>query len=283
MPLAEHLRELRRRILWCALAFCIAAVVAWVFYDQIFEILRHPADVAVENARAAGKDVQVSIVGGVGSAFGLQFKISAYGALVLSSPVWLYHLWRFITPGLRMSEKKWAVIFLGTAIPLFLVGMTFSYLVMAKGVSVLFGFTPEEITNVVRLDNYLTFVIQVSFFFGLGFVLPVFIVMLNAIGVVSSRKLWGWWRQIIFGVVLFAAVATPTGDPVNLSLLAGPIMLLVFTSLGIASLNDRRKRKRREAGEDYEAWDDEEASPLDTTPSDIADDGWEPADYSETP
>ena len=104
-----------------------------------------------------------------------------------------------------------------------------------------------------------------------------------SLGVVSSRRLWGWWRQIIFGVVLFAAIATPTGDPVNLSLLAGPIMLLVFTSLCIASLNDRRKRKRRGAGEDYEAWDDEEASPLDTTPSDITDDGWEPADYSETP
>jgi sec-independent protein translocase protein TatC len=181
--------------------------------------------------------------------------------VICACPVWLYQLWRFVTPGLRRNERRYAVSFVAAATPLFLLGVTFAYYVLPKGVGVLAGFTPKGTSNIIKLDQYVTFVLQISLFFGLGFVLPVLVVALNAIGVLPSRRLWGWWRQIVFGVFVFAAIATPTGDPINLSLLAFPILGLVFTAMGIASFNDRRRR-RRGPGTNTDQWDDEEASPM---------------------
>ena len=156
--------------------------------------------------------------------------------------------------------------FVAASTPLFLVGVSFAYYVLPKGFGVLAGFTPKGTTNIIKLDQYITFVIQISLFFGLGFVLPVLVVALNAIGILPARRLWGWWRQIVFGVFLFAAIATPTGDPVNLSLLAFPILGLVFVAMGIASFNDRRRGRRGPQGS-TDQWDDEEASPM-PTPTD---------------
>jgi len=261
MTLAEHLGELRTRLFVSMAAVVVFAVLAYAFYDRILTFLERPAIKAIQSARAQGHDVQLSIIGGVATAFTLQIKISCIIGIILAAPVWLFELWRFVTPGLRRNERRHALAFVGSATPLFLAGVAFAYYVLPKGVGVLAGFTPKDTTNIIKLDQYISFVIQISLFFGLGFVLPVFVVALNAVGILPSRRLWGWWRQILFGVFLFAAIATPTGDPVNLSLLAFPILGLVFGAMGIASLNDRRRR-RRETTEGYAQWDDDETSPL---------------------
>lgn len=267
MTLTEHLRELRRRMIISAAAIVLGMVVGWVFYNQIFSFLRHPADVAVKQLQDEGQKVSISVIGGVASAFGLQLKISAYVGIVLASPVWLYQLWRFVTPGLRRNERKWAFGFLAAAVPLFLLGILFAYWALPKGLGVLLGFTPDKTDNIVPLDDYLTFVLRMCLFFGLGFLLPVVLVLLNAAGVLPARVMWGRWREVVFGTWVFAAVATPTGDIFNLSLLAVPIMTLIFVAMGIASLNDRRRRRGRT---DYDEWDDDQVSPLDTTPSDLS-------------
>jgi sec-independent protein translocase protein TatC len=261
MTLVEHLRELRNRLLISMVAVLVFAIVAYSFYDRLLSFLEHPAIQAIKQEKAKGHLVQLSIIGGVASAFTLQIKIACIVGLVAACPVWLYQLWRFVTPGLRRHERRYAMAFVGAATPLFLTGVAFAYYVLPKGVGVLAGFTPKNTTNIIRLDQYISFVIQISLFFGLGFVLPVLVVALNAAGLLSSRRLWSWWRQIVFGVFVFAAVATPTGDPVNLSLLAFPILGLVFTAMGIASLNDRRKRRRGGEG-GYDQWDDDQTSPL---------------------
>jgi sec-independent protein translocase protein TatC len=260
MTLTEHLRELRNRLFISFAAVAVFALLGWFFYDPILTFLMEPANKAITTEQAKGHDVQLSIIGGVASAFTLQIKIAGIIGVICACPVWLYQLWRFVTPGLRRNERRYALSFVAAATPLFLIGVSFAYYVLPKGFGVLAGFTPKGTTNIIKLDQYITFVIQISLFFGLGFVLPVLVVALNAIGVLSSQRLWGWWRQIIFGVFLFAAVATPTGDPVNLSLLAFPILGLVFIAMGIASFNDRRKGRRGPQGTD--AWDDEEASPM---------------------
>jgi sec-independent protein translocase protein TatC len=261
MTLVEHLRELRNRLLISMAAVVFFAIVAYAFHVRITNFLEHPALVALKKQQAKGNDVQLSIVGGVAGAFNLQLKIACIVGIICACPVWLYQIWRFVTPGLRRNERRYAVMFVGAAAPLFLVGVVFAYKVLPEGVGVLAGFTPKDTTNIIKLDQYISFVIQISLFFGLGFVLPVLVVALNAVGILSSRRLRSWWRQIIFGVFVFAAFATPTGDPFNLSLLAFPILALVFTAIGIATLNDRRKR-RRNAESGYDQWDDDETSPM---------------------
>jgi sec-independent protein translocase protein TatC len=261
MTLVEHLRELRNRLLISMAAVVVFAIIAYAFHARITDFLEHPAQVALRKQRAQGHDVQLSIVGGVAGAFNLQLKIACIVGIICACPVWLYQIWRFVTPGLRRNERRYALMFVGSAAPLFLFGVGFAYKVLPEGVGVLAGFTPKDTTNIIKLDQYISFVIQISLFFGLGFVLPVLVVALNAVGIISSRRLRSWWRQIIFGVFVFAAFATPTGDPFNLSLLAFPILALVFGAIGIATLNDRRKRRRNvESG--YDQWDDDETSPM---------------------
>jgi sec-independent protein translocase protein TatC len=261
MTLVEHLRELRNRLLISIAAVAVFAMLAWFFYAPIINFLQAPALKAIEQEQAKGHHVEIAIVGGVAGAFALQVKVACIVGVILACPVWLYQLWGFVTPGLRRNERRYAVGFVAAAAPLFLLGMSFAYYVLPKGIGVLAGFTPKDTTNIIRLDQYITFVIQISLFFGLGFILPVLVVALNALGILPSRRLWGWWRQIVFGVFLFAAIATPTGDPINLSLLAFPILGLVFASMGIASFNDRRRR-RRHPQDSTDQWDDEEASPM---------------------
>jgi sec-independent protein translocase protein TatC len=119
----------------------------------------------------------------------------------------------------------------------------------------------------VSVDRYLSFVLRMVLIFGVGFLVPLVLVLLNFAGVLSGRRLLSWWRWIIVSVLVFAAVATPTGDPINLMLLAGPILVLVMIAVGIALLNDRRRARRRGTAEpDYDSLDDDEASPLDETP-----------------
>jgi sec-independent protein translocase protein TatC len=272
MTLVEHLRELRSRLVISIATVLIFAIIAYAFHQRVTSFLEHPAQVALKRQQAKGHNVQLAIVGGVTGAFNLQIKIALIMGIIAACPVWLYQIWRFVTPGLRRNERRYGLMFVGAATPLFLAGVTFAYLFLPRGIDVLAGFTPKNTTNIIKLDQYISFVIQISLFVGVGFVLPVIVVALNAVGIVSSRRLWGWWRQVVFLVFLFAAIATPSGNPVNLALLAFPILVLVFTAMGIASLNDRRKR-RRSAETGYDQWDDDETSPMpEATPE---------ADYSD--
>lgn len=270
MPLTEHLRELRSRIVKSAIALVLGMIVGWVFYPQLFAWLSAPFNAVVEQARADGRDVTLALTG-VADPFILQVQIAAVAGLILSAPVWLYQLWRFVTPGLHKNERRWALGFVAVAVPLFLAGVGLAYWVLPLGLDILFGFTPENVENIVSVDRYLSFFLRTILVFGVGFLTPLLIVLLNFAGVLSGKRLVSWWRWIIFTVFVFAAVATPTGDPINLILLAGPILLLVVIAVGIALLNDRRRARRGGGEPDYSSFDDDEASPLDLSDPDSRD------------
>lgn len=279
MPLTEHLRELRSRLVKAGLAIGIGMVIGWIYYEQLFAWLSAPFTGAVDQAREEGREVTLALTG-VADPFVLQMQVAAMAGVVLAAPVWLYQLWRFVTPGLHRHERRWAFAFVLVATPLFLAGVALAYAVLPLGLQVLLGFTPDNVQNIVSVDRYLSFFLRTVLVFGVGFLVPLMLVLLNFAGVVSGRTLLGWWRWIILTVMLFAAVATPTGDPINLLLLAGPILLLVAVAVGIALLNDRRRARRRaRSGEDFTAYDDDEASPLDTEPSPID----EPSPLDEQP
>lgn len=243
MPLAEHLRELRSRLVRSALAITLGAIIGWIAYPSIFAWLSAPFADVVASAKEDGQDVTLALTG-VADPFVLQLQVSLISGVVLAAPVWLYQLWRFVTPGLHRHERRWAIGFAALATPLFIAGVLVAYAVLPIGLQLLLGFTPAGVENIVSVDRYLGFFLRTVLVFGVGFLTPLLLLLLNFAGVLSGARLLSWWRWIIFTVFIFAAVATPTGDPVNMALLGGPILILVSIAIGVALLNDRRRARR---------------------------------------
>lgn len=181
MTLTDHLRELRSRLLKSGVALGVGMVLGWIYYEPIFALLSHPINQVIADAQAKGQTVQV-IVLGVGEAFTLKLKISAVAGLIISSPVWLYQLWRFVTPGLHKNERRSAYVFVAVSLPLFMCGVVLAYIFLPKGLSLLFGFTPENVGNFVEVSKYLSFFLRTIFVFGIGFLTPVILVGLNLVG-----------------------------------------------------------------------------------------------------
>jgi sec-independent protein translocase protein TatC len=260
MTLAEHLRELRNRIFISLIAITIGFVIGWYLYGDILELLRKPFDTTVTRlAKEQGLDAE-TVITSVAGPFLLQTKVSLVAGIAIASPVWLYELWAFILPGLHRNERKWTYVFVSVAGPLFLAGILLGYYVLPKGFEVLLGFTPEKITNLITLDEYLSFVLRVLLVFGVSFEIPLFVVLLNLAGVVRARHLARWRSWIIFAVFVFAAVATPSTDPITMILLAVPMTVLFLISEVICRFLDRRRYRHGEP--DYAELDDDEASPI---------------------
>ncbi len=259
MSLIEHLRELRNRLFKASLAIVIGTVVAWSFYPQIFEVLSQPVNEIVEKAQENGRDVRL-VLGGVADAFVLQIKVSVVTSMLLTSPIWLYQLWRFITPGLYRKEKLRAYLFVSVAVPLFVSGAVLAYIFLPIGLNILFGFTPLGVGNYVPVDRYLSFFLRMVLVFGISFLAPLFIVMLNIFDVLEAKAITSRWRVVVLSVFAFAAVATPTGDPVNMTLLAAPVLLLISIATFIAWLNDKRRARKRK-DDPVLGLSDDEASP----------------------
>jgi len=244
MSLIEHLRELRSRLFKASVAIVIGTVAAWGFYPQIFDLLSQPVNVIVDQAQANGRDVRL-VLGGVADAFVLQIKVSVVTSMLVTSPIWIYQLWRFITPGLYRKEKLRAYLFASVATPLFISGAVLAYIFLPIGLQLLFGFTPLGVGNYVPVDRYLSFFLRMVLVFGISFLTPLFIVMLNIFDMLEAKAITSRWRLVVLITFAFSAIATPTGDPVNMTLLAAPVLLLISAATFIAWLNDKRRARSR--------------------------------------
>ncbi|MEE1764107.1 MULTISPECIES: twin-arginine translocase subunit TatC [unclassified Streptomyces] len=272
MPLAEHLRELRNRLVKSLLAIVVTTVVAVMFYKDIIQFFTDPILQAVgcqysfaELAKDSSQTSCARIVqNGLLSPFTLALTVSLSSGVVLAAPVWLYQLWAFVAPGLHRNEKKYSLGFVAAGFPLFLMGSYFAYWSLPKMASVMLQFSIIGSDNQLPLDDLLNLIMRMIVVFGLSFELPLLLVMLNFGGVLSGKKMFGWWRGMILGITLFAAIATPSTDPISMMALAGPIWILYFCACAIGLVNDRR-RARVEAMKP----DDDEASELDLSPEDI--------------
>jgi len=244
MTLREHILELRNRLLKSVLAIVVCTIAAWFVYYQALNILQHPFDVAVRPfAENRGLKPQLTFQG-VGDPLTFRIKVSAMIGLVLSGPVWLYQLWAFIAPGLHRNERKWAYVFSGIATPLFAGGIAVAYWTLPKGIEILLGFTPQTVQNLVELSKYLDFVIRTMLVFGIAFLIPLVVVLLNMVGVVPAAALAKFRPYITLVIFVFAAVATPSGDPFTMCLLAIPMCLLFFVAEVLSRINDRRRARR---------------------------------------
>lgn len=263
MSLIDHIRELRTRLLRSVLAIGVTTTLAWFFYDPLIRVLTDPVCIHGQS-RGCG----TLVITGVINPLATQLKVSLAAGLVLATPIWLYQLWAFIAPGLHRRERRWTVAFVGVGAPLFLGGGLICYWILPKAINVLLGFTPGGVNNLVPLDEYLVFVIRMILLFGVSFELPLVLVLLNVAGVLSAARMASWWRWMIVGIFVFAAIATPTGDPLTMTILAGPMCLLYAAALGVCTLNDRRRGRTSDPDADLSP---DEAAPLDTRPSRIDD------------
>ncbi|MFE2138775.1 twin-arginine translocase subunit TatC, partial [Streptomyces sp. NPDC059466] len=220
MPLAEHLRELRNRLAKAVLAIVVVTVVAAFYYKNIIEFFTNPILDAVgcqstlsELAQQRSGTCARIVLNGLLTPFTLALKVSLMAGVIFASPIWLYQLWAFIVPGLHRHEKKYALAFVGTGVPLFLGGAFFAYKTLPTMATVLLGFSPADLDNQLPLDDLLDLIVRMVLVFGLSFELPLLLVMLNLTGVLTGRRMLGWWRGMIMGITVFAAVGTPSTPP----------------------------------------------------------------------
>jgi sec-independent protein translocase protein TatC len=245
MPLKEHIRELRNRLIVCAAAVLLAAIGGWFLYDPVMAAIQRPM---FEISAQQGRQAEINF-GSVGSPFDLKIQISLFLGILLSSPVWIYQLWAFITPGLKAKERRYTLGFMLAAVPLFLLGIYFGWLVLPEVVKVLTMFTPAGGSNIILATDYLTFVMRMLLALGAAFLTPVVLVGINFAGLVSGRQVVRHWRIIVFVVCVVAAMAAPGPDAMSMFLLAGPLLFLFFVAVGVCLVNDKRRARRRAAQE----------------------------------
>ena len=271
MPLVGHLRELRRRLVKGVLAILVGTICAWFFYDQLLEFLIKPyrtgiADLLTER----GLDARI-VISGVGGAFSFQLKISLLTGILATSPLWVWQIWAFVLPALHKHERRWSLLLTATGVPLFLGGVALGYVVMPKAIAVLIGFIPNGFESFLTAADYLNFMLRTLLVFGVAAEIPLVVVMLNRLGLVSFKQLSAARPWTIVGIFVFAAVATPSTDPLTMLFLASPMTVLYFVAENIARFTDRRRKKV--AGTDLD--DDEvssisgDADPDDTKLSDL--------------
>ena len=242
MPLAEHLRELRRRIGRSALAILLLTSVGWVYYDRIIKFLAAP----ICDLRRAKTSCGTLYINGVLGPLNLQLKVALTVGVVLAAPIWLYQLWAYLAPGLHRREKRWAIIFTATATPLFAAGSYLSYLILPQAIKILLGFTPGALNNLIKFDDYLDFVLRMILVFGLSFELPLILIALSLANLLTVKRMLAWWRGAVFSIFLFTAIFTPTGDPLTMTLLAAPLIVLYFVAIFVSWIIERRRQKRVE-------------------------------------
>lgn len=247
MTLTEHLAELRTRIIRASLAVVLGAVLIIAFYDQVLGFLvqpyedlcqRKPEDFCVS-------DAQFDLLNAFGptEGFGARIRIGMYGGIILALPVILWQIWRFVVPALEAKEKRYAIPFVLSSVVLFCLGGTLAYYTVGRALEFLISWSGDEVNQVFAIDKYISLVGLMIFAFGVGFLLPVLLVFLQLVNVVSPRLLLGSWRYAIVGIFGLAAVITPSGDPVTLMLLAGPMIALYFIAVMIGFFVMFRRRR----------------------------------------
>ncbi|GAA1212476.1 twin-arginine translocase subunit TatC [Microbacterium maritypicum] len=244
MSLGAHLVELRKRLMFAALALVVGMVIAFLVADPIINFITEPVRIIAEKR---GDDFSALNFGTITSAFDMRMRIAFSIGIFLSAPVWLWQIWAFIMPGLTRKEVRYTIGFVVAAVPLFFAGCYLGVMIMPHIIELMWSFTPAGATNLYSAQEYYDFIFKLMIVIGISFVLPVFLVALNLAGVMSGRAILKGWRVAIIIATVFAALATPAADVVSMLMLAGILIVLFFAAAGLSLIFDRRKRKRDEA------------------------------------
>jgi len=242
VALADHLREIRYRFLVSMAAIILMTILATIFERQLLQVVLWPIQraVTIYQTNRPGGQVQM-VTQGVSAGFSLYFKVCFMAGFIATCPVWLFQLWRFIVPALKQGERRVALQFIGASVPLFLAGVALGYSLCPNGFAVLMNFNPPSVTNLNDVGTFLSFELRLLLVFGLAFLLPVLLVSLNRLGIVTGVMLGKARNVAIVLCAVFAAVATPTTDPLTMLAMMVPMVAMYIVAEIICRRNDRRK------------------------------------------
>jgi sec-independent protein translocase protein TatC len=237
MSIWDHLAELRRRILFSLAAVAVGAVVAFIAYPWLLDVLRSPyCDIA-------GDDSCQLYATDLIEPFATQLKVAGYAGIMLAMPVLLWQLWRFIAPGLYSHEKRYAIPFVAAGLILFGLGATLAYITLPQALGFLTSVGGDNIQEIPSVSSYLTLIVYMMLAFGVGFEVPLLLVALQLVGVITPQLLARSRRIAAVIIVAVAAVITPSGDPITLIMLSIPMYLLYEAAILIGWLVQRRSRR----------------------------------------
>jgi sec-independent protein translocase protein TatC len=235
MTLLEHIAELRKRVLIMALAVVVTSIAGWFLYQPVLSFVHE----SYKNFCHAhpGKLISCNfLVLGPTEGFLTRLKIASYIGIALAAPVWLWEIWRFITPGLTKNEKKYAIPFVASALLLFCMGVATAILIWPRALTWLIDVAGPSVTTGYSLTSYVSLYLLVCLVFGGVFLYPIIVVFLMIAGVVPS-KTWRKWRRVAIVVIcVVAAVVTPSNDPFTFMALAIPMMVFYEVSIIIGRI-----------------------------------------------
>ena len=233
MTIVEHLAELRQRLIISLIAVALGGVICFVFAPQIINFL-------IQFYKDSTADTPNKLIfTGPLDAFATRLKIATYGGIVLAMPVWLWELWRFITPGLNPTEKRYAIPFIFASIFLFACGAAVAFLTLQPALNFLLKIGGSDLQPLLTADKYISLVALMIVAFGISFEFPVVLVFLLIARVITPSQLSHWRRWAIVLIVTFAAVITPSQDPYSLFAMAIPMYLFYEASILIGKLLKR--------------------------------------------
>ena len=240
MPLMEHLRELRMRIVRSLLAVAVGTIVILAVYDPVKNFLTKPYREICKQRPDFNCNGSLFSLGPL-DGFAARMRVCAYGGLILALPVVLWQIWRFIVPALSKKEKHYAAPFIISSITLFAIGCSLAYWTLDKALEFLISWSGTEVTQAYQVTKYISLVVLMMLAFGVGFLSPVLLVFLQLAGAVKPRTLIKQWRYAIMGIFVAAAVITPSGDPISMLALAIPLTVLYLLAVLIGWLLTRRR------------------------------------------
>jgi sec-independent protein translocase protein TatC len=251
MTLFEHLAELRSRLFKSVVAIVVGMIVGFAIQRPLMALLtdpycRLPNEIRAATATVTGEGCRLIVTDVLGHFF-LVIKVSAVAAVIIAGPVIAYQIWRFVTPGLRPIERRYAVPFVVCSFLLFAGGAVFSYFILPRALEILLQFAGPNVVSLLDAREYISFMLHMMIGFGVAFEMPLILVTLIMMGVVGSQGLRKHRRHAIFGTFVASAIITPTTDPITMSLMAGPLVLFYEGSILFARFRERRQRRRSAA------------------------------------
>jgi len=231
MTLVEHLAELRSRIIKVLIAVAVGAVVGFLVYNRVLHFLQKPYCEVSDHCTFVVTDPL--------EGFSIRLKVSAYVGFLLASPIVLWQLWRFITPGLNKNERKYAVPFVISGVSLFALGAVIALVTFPEALRFLVQVGGDSVEPFYTPGKYISLIIFMMLAFGAGFEFPVVLVFLEVAGILHWRQLAAWWRYAIIVIFFVDAVITPSQDPISLLALGIPMTIFYVGAIGVGRFIQR--------------------------------------------